>query len=716
VRPIFYRVQGHDHSGLAAILDELDIDAPAPGAAAGPSPRQKPEKTLIPQLHIHRTTEDRHYVGRGEELRRLDEFATSSEVRVVAVTGVGGAGKTSLLGHWLSQTQALAERAVKGVFVWSFYENQSFAELTASLIQFARDVLGWNPGDRETEAGRASLQLLKLLQELPLCILLDGLEVVQGDHLSDRYGVFLDQNLAELLGGLARRQHGLTLLTSRFPFADLNRFRGLGFAEMQLPRMSPDEGADLLTHLEVAADREVLMAASEALQGHALALRVLGASARRQAGRLPDITRFPDLLGTDEFSQKMNRLLSFYAQKISASERQLAGLVSLFPNAVPKKVLSTLARQQAYPGLATDQGLEQALTALESDGLLLREPGTEAWFAHPVVRDYFRPQGGGLAEQAANLIAGRPLGSRPTSIEDLHGVLDAICILCEAGIFSAAWSLYASRCGTGEVFYRLGAPRQRHEVESRFVTPEAERQLGHPQFAKVLNNAASGRARLGDLPGAVEMHDRAIHKDASVGRFAAAARGCGSKSSILAEFRPASDALAAADQGYLYAERTDDSAAIINAAARKGRRLAECGRATESVAFISRAYWEARRDPVQFRWAGNPFRFDCAHAAWCLQRPDLAAAIFEEDAEISGQNDYARYAHWARALAAAARGEHRQCLENSRALFEVARASGDVLGMAQHLTLVAKALTLLGDSTGGDDEAQRAVELAAHGT
>jgi len=713
VRPIFYRVRdGHDHSELAGLIDELDLygDRPSQVSRAKPAGAQVAD---FPECRVHRTTDDSHYTGRHEELRRLDAFAASDEVRVVAVTGVGGAGKTALLGRWLRQPNVLRQRGVRGLFVWSFYENRSFAELAKALLQFGDERFGWRPHIDLDGGGPSTARLLsRLCRDVPLCLLLDGLEVVQGDHNDERHGMFLDQELGEFLASLAREQVGLSVLTSRFSFADLNRFRGLGFAEMHLPRLSPTEGADLLRRLDVAGETEDLVASSKALQGHALALRVLAASARRQKGILPDVSRFPNILGADEFSLKMNRLLSFYREKLSETENQVAGLVALFPNAVSTPILSALSDRPEYEGLARDGALSRALLALEADGLLLREPGSETWSAHPVVRDYFRPRSGGVAQEAANLIAGRPLSGRPEDIEDLRGVLDAICILCDAKLYEAAWTLYVSRCGGGEIFFRLGATRRRYEIESRFVTAEAKSHLSAEAFARALGNAAAGRSRLGDLPGAVAMHHELAEAEARERRWGAAARRFASKSSLLAEYRPVSEALAQAEKAYECAERSDRDSALVTASARRGRRLAEAGRASEAATFIISAYRLARANEAEFLSAKNPFRFDCAHAALSLGRPDLAAALFSEDAVVSTNDGYPRYAAWAQTLAAAARGDHSTCVDLAAAMQDQARRSGDVFSMAQCMICCADAALEAGDSNHAETMARRAVELA----
>lgn len=105
-------------------------------------------------------------------------------------------------------------------------------------------------------------------------LVLDGLEVLQGPD-DARYGSFLDGDLRELLAALCQRDHlSLAVLTSRFAFADLDRFLGTAFHQLELHGLAPDNAARLLEELGVRgrpAEREHV---SEGLDGHPLGLRV----------------------------------------------------------------------------------------------------------------------------------------------------------------------------------------------------------------------------------------------------------------------------------------------------------------------------------------------------------------------------------------------------------------------------------------------------------
>src|SRR5205823_2676931 len=94
---------------------------------------------------------------------------------------------------------------------------------------------------------RAADAVLALIEACPVVVVLDGLEVVQEGPAGDGFGRLLDGELREVLTRVCRVEHGsLVVLTSRFPFADLEGFDGGAARMLDLPPLTPGEGAALL--------------------------------------------------------------------------------------------------------------------------------------------------------------------------------------------------------------------------------------------------------------------------------------------------------------------------------------------------------------------------------------------------------------------------------------------------------------------------------------
>jgi GTPase SAR1 family protein len=74
-----------------------------------------------------------HFVNRRQELQLLDDFWDSKSQAVVAVTGLGGAGKTALVAEFLRWITSDAYRSPSIVFVWNCYESSDVRSFLNSI-------------------------------------------------------------------------------------------------------------------------------------------------------------------------------------------------------------------------------------------------------------------------------------------------------------------------------------------------------------------------------------------------------------------------------------------------------------------------------------------------------------------------------------------------------------------------------------------------------
>ncbi len=132
---------------------------------------------------------------------------------------------------------------VRGVFGWSFYADPSAEHWAEALLEWARQDLGVAVAGTGGLAGA----VLGLLRVVPLLLVLDGLEVAQEGPAGDGFGRLLDGTLREVLAGACQQPHGgLVVLTSRFPFADLEGFDGGSARMLEVPPFTAAEGSALL--------------------------------------------------------------------------------------------------------------------------------------------------------------------------------------------------------------------------------------------------------------------------------------------------------------------------------------------------------------------------------------------------------------------------------------------------------------------------------------
>ncbi len=155
----------------------------------------EPKPILEPRL-IHITKSEPNWVGREEEVTKISQAYQSEEIKVVALVGWGGFGKTALARRWY---ELLKENNIQpdGIFGWSFYKNKSLdAFLEASLDYLSQ-------GSQEVkELKTAPVRFAKLKEYLnkgKFLFILDGLEEIQEDRQSDKFGSLRDTSMQGFL-------------------------------------------------------------------------------------------------------------------------------------------------------------------------------------------------------------------------------------------------------------------------------------------------------------------------------------------------------------------------------------------------------------------------------------------------------------------------------------------------------------------------------------
>src|SRR4051794_37178897 len=86
-------------------------------------------------LFVHLLPPAPYFVGREPELDALQNFWTDEATSVLALVGLGGAGKTALAERFVMSLLRSGTRPT-ALFVWSFYENQDTADFLRHLIHY----------------------------------------------------------------------------------------------------------------------------------------------------------------------------------------------------------------------------------------------------------------------------------------------------------------------------------------------------------------------------------------------------------------------------------------------------------------------------------------------------------------------------------------------------------------------------------------------------
>lgn len=511
---VLYPAPGGNHSALGRLLAGLaddrypSVDDP-PLARTVPTvtasgPPVTNDRPAVPVSWTPPAEPTEHFTGRAEELARLDRWAADPQVALVGVTAWGGAGKTTLVTHWALEADGITRRPrVQGLFGWSFYADSSAERWAGRLLDWARQDLGV----AVVGTGRLAEAVLTVLRTVPVLLVLDGLEVVQEGPAGGGFGQLLDGTLREVLAGVCQQAHGgLVLLTSRFPFADLEGFDGTTARMLEVPPFTPAEGATLLA----AADGGWLPEDQRrdlvrAVDGHALATGVL---ASLLADRTPvsDLTALrAELDVAARTDVRVSKVLEFYQARLAEADRYLLAAVSLFARPVQAEAVLAVAANEAFGSRLdgwTPAMVQATVTARLSGLASLHADGTIS--AHPLVRITFRRLVMDAAETAAETsLAGMPDG-RVTSRTDALRVVEAIELLLDADQWQPADDLYRSRSNSGEVWRHLPAAGLGQRVTTAFVVTPARRaactsQLGHRRLGYYLISVGLYAMNAGDL-------------------------------------------------------------------------------------------------------------------------------------------------------------------------------------------------------------------------
>jgi hypothetical protein len=226
---------------------------------------------------MHRLPPAPNFVGREAELHELRRLWQAGFRGVLALVGLGGAGKTAVASQFLDELLGgSGGPRPHGLFVWSFYQEPDPGA-------FLREAYHYFAGDAAALPAKGA-GLLHLLRECladggPHLLVLDGLERVQREEsdAGHRYGEIEDPLLRALLtrvtGGVGRTA---ALVTSRFPLTDLNWLRGKGYRHLDVAGLDRPAALALLRVRGVRGDDAELERLVDAYGAHALTLDHLG--------------------------------------------------------------------------------------------------------------------------------------------------------------------------------------------------------------------------------------------------------------------------------------------------------------------------------------------------------------------------------------------------------------------------------------------------------
>jgi len=566
--------------------------------------------------------------GRERELAALEAAWDNPRTNIVTLVAFGGVGKTALVNVWLNRMGAENWRGAERVLGWSFYSQGAAEGRQASADPFIDAALRWfgDPDPTQGSPWEKGERLAVVVRRQRTLLVLDGLEPLQ--HPPG--GGLKDPALESLLHELARDNPGLCVLTTRLAVDDLKDLAGTSVEIIDLENLAPEDGANYLAHLGVKGTPEELRQAAQELDGHALALTLLGTYLT--IGQEGDVRR-RDLVP---------RLTSAHARRMmEAYERWFEGqpeldilrLMGLFDRPAEHGALGRLRRWPPIRDLTERvEGLgdcewDAALDNLRQARLLNpadpHQPGTLD--CHPLVREHF-----GEKLKAAAPAAWRKAHRRlyryyrsaakylPDTIEEMAPLLAAVAHGCQAGRHQEVIEdLYWRRIQREDEHFitsKLGAHGADLAALACFFDPPWEKPvagLSESDKSFVLNDAAVDLRALGRLAEAVQPLEASLKTYRASEDWRRAAIAAGNVSELLLTLGAIDQAIVHAEQSVELADRSGDSFArmlgrtTLADALHQGGRLAEAQRLFEEAEQVQQ---EGRPDyPLLCSFAG--FRY-----------------------------------------------------------------------------------------------------------
>jgi hypothetical protein len=384
---------------IAGIADKI--------AARKGATRTEPKPQAPAYAHISGLPETGYerLVGRGAELKRLNEAWSDDKTNILSLVAEGGAGKSALVNELLKRLQADGYRGADCVLGWSFYSQGSKERATAD------EFLNWALAklDLKVETTSASAKgdaIAEALMARRVLLVLDGVEPLQQGP-GPQAGQLKDQGLRALLRRFAaappRAGHSLIVLSSRLAVADIKRFEDLAAPVIDVERLSDEAGGELLRDNDVWGIDKELTAASHEFGGHPLALTLLASLIKEtQNGDVRRRDHIRSLLADADNPRhdQARRVMETYEKEWLAGQPALLAIlhcVGLFDRPASGDCLKALRAKPTIRGLSdglvglSNEQWRRAVERLRDVRLLAPRDAADpdALDAHPLVREWF---------------------------------------------------------------------------------------------------------------------------------------------------------------------------------------------------------------------------------------------------------------------------------------------------------------------------------------
>ena len=541
-----YKYVDFRQEAATAFEELLSACQPKGEAPQSLEPQWKPVAGVsqVPQIALGRLpTPGPVFVGRKEEIARLDAAWDNPAIHVISLVAFGGVGKSALVAHWLDRMSAAGWRGAERVFDWSFYSQGTENQVTSAepFIDAALRFCG-DPDPSTGSPYDRGVRLAGLIRQQRTLLILDGVEPLQYPP-GPLAGKLKDPGLAALLKGLAASNPGLCVVTTRERIADLNSSERTA-PQVPLEELSPGDSVELLRQLGVDGRESELWEAVEELGHHALTLTLLGNYLKKAHGgdvrkrQEVELEKADKRQGGHAF-----RVIAAYARWLGEGpELAILRLLGLFDRPADEASLAALRAEPVIPGLTESlvglapEDWRYAVETLREHGLLAATETRDlsTLNAHPLVRVYLaedleqrRPEAWKEGNRRLYDYLRKSVKKFPDTLNEMQPLYAAVVHGCRAGQAQGALNeVYWRRIQRGKKLYstrKLGAiGLELTALTGFFDLPwsQPSARLTQEEQALLLNEAGLHLRALGRLREAVDPISKSLDASISLGKWA----------------------------------------------------------------------------------------------------------------------------------------------------------------------------------------------------
>ena len=460
LRTINYRFDRVDetHDTIITLLNKLL-------AQEQPSP----EFPFPPSLH-NQTPPEENFVGRKDMLDTITQWYKNPEVRIGALIGWGGVGKSALVREWYDELGA-NEIQPDGIFWWGFYRNAFLEQFLNALLRYV------SGGQIEPNTIKGTWEKTERIKEYLgqgiYLIILDGLEEMQkGQTSGEQFGCMEHRECADMLKFMAdTKGNGMCLISTRYPLKDIESYEGTVYQKIEVERLSTEDARALFEKVGVKGSREEIESVINEYDGHALSLTLLSKYLVEDfGGDIQKAKDIPEFHSDEEAGGKAHRILLWYAQQLTEEQSAFMKIFSLFRRAVREEDFEGVFRAKM------ETEMNQALAAMSVftfkrivdnlvDRRLISRDQDNTYATHPLIKNYFESifdeEDKKLYHKRIYEYIGGYAPEEADTLEEMQPLFEQVYHGCAAGLYQEALDrIYYPKIERSErhfIFHRLGA-------------------------------------------------------------------------------------------------------------------------------------------------------------------------------------------------------------------------------------------------------------------